>query len=273
MFPGQAVRPSSGNHHVAGLDRYPLVPGGIEPRKPQIVPSVQVGMLAVGEPPASLVVTGTVGVRDVPVNVDGGELHVVLVLEGIGRVPLVTGQLEPEAILPRPNPERLVIRKPGIVVDVLHHNPKRRAVVVGKMVQRLIADPKLPGRRPKPIRVILPGPIKVNRPVLAPLNRGPLVLALGHQRMVLTNGGNQVQVTLTTLTRPLDLALTAVNLHLLDLGAVAGQLANDGLVLGLDVLQLLHQPGGALQLRQPGRGVEIGARFRLQLEMGKMGIN
>lgn len=203
-------------------------------------------MLTVREPPTTLVIACTVRVGDIPINVNGRELHVILILESIRSISIVSGQLQTEAILPGANPKSVVIRKPSIIVDILHHDPKHRTVIVGKMVQSLVTDPKLSGRSAESISIILPGTIKVDRTVLAPLDGCPLVEALCHQRVMLPGRGNQIKISLATL------AAFPQGFHLLDLGAVTWQLVDDGFVLVLDVLQLLHQPGGTLQLGKLG---------------------
>lgn len=112
------------------------------------------------------------------------------------------------------------------------------------MVQRLITDPELPSGTTKTVCIILPRPIEVNGTILAALNRGPLVEALCHQWVMLTGRGNQIKISLATLTR------LPLGFHLLDLSAVTGQLVDDGFVLVFNGFQLLHQPGGTLQFSQ-----------------------
>lgn len=66
--------------HLRTRHSDPLVLGTVEPRETQVIAPVQVRMLAVGEPPTTLVVGCAVRVTDVAVGVDGAELHPVLVL-------------------------------------------------------------------------------------------------------------------------------------------------------------------------------------------------
>ena len=160
--------------------RNPLITGRIEPGQPQVVAAVQVRVLAVREPPATLVVAGAVRVRDVPVDVYRRELHVILVLERVRRVATVPAQVQPEATVPRIDPEAAVIGEPGVVVDVLHDDAQPGTVVLRQVVQRLVADPELAGRCAEPLGVLFPGAVKVNRTVLAPLHRRPLAEALCH---------------------------------------------------------------------------------------------
>lgn len=80
-------------------------------------------MLTVGKPPTTLIIACTVRVGDISVDVDGRELHMILVLKGIRSISVVACELQPESILPGADPESVVIRKPGIIVDILHHYP------------------------------------------------------------------------------------------------------------------------------------------------------
>lgn len=64
----------------------PLILGGVEPSQSEVVPAVEVGVLAMREPPSALVVLSTVGVRDVAIGIFGAELHPVLIGEGVASV-------------------------------------------------------------------------------------------------------------------------------------------------------------------------------------------
>lgn len=75
-------------------------------------------MLAVGEPPATLVVGCAVRITDVAVGVDGAELHPVLVLQGVARVTPIPGHVQPIAVPGIRDAEFVVFCYPALVIYV-----------------------------------------------------------------------------------------------------------------------------------------------------------
>lgn len=140
----RTIRPS-GNHHVAGLDRNPFVARRIEPRQTQIVTPIQIGVLTMREPPTAFVIAGTMRVRDVAVDVDGRELHVILIVQRIRGVTGVSGDVQSEARRTGGNIEFAVHGLPDIVVNVLHDDLQGGAVRRRQMGEDFIADPVLAG--------------------------------------------------------------------------------------------------------------------------------
>lgn len=96
----------------------PLVLGTIEPRETQVIAPVQVRVLAVREPPATLVVGCAVRVTDVAVRVDGAELHPVLVLQRVARVTPIPGHVQPVAVPGIRDAEFVVFRYPAVAVYI-----------------------------------------------------------------------------------------------------------------------------------------------------------
>ena len=89
-------------------------------------------MLAVGKPPAALIVGGAVRVADVAVGVDGTELHPVLVLEGIACIASVALHVKLITVLSIHHAELLVLGPPALSVDVTDVHPQRGTVVARK---------------------------------------------------------------------------------------------------------------------------------------------
>lgn len=241
----QSAVASLPNHHVARFDRDPLVARRVEPSQSQIVSAVQISVLTVRKPPAALVIPGAVGVRDVAVDVDGGELHAVLVVEGVGRVAAVAGDAEAVAVRARPDEELAVHGLPGVVVDVLHDDLEAGAVVGRQVAEQRVADPVLARRSAEAVAVVVPGAVEVDAAVDAPLDRRPLVYAVRQDGVLLAARRNHEQAGRV----------------LFDLRAVRRQLINNRLVLPLHRLQLLHQLRGDLNL-----GGDV--RRRIQLRVG-----
>lgn len=144
--------PDHGPGHAAGRpphlqlgrgDGDPLVAVRLEPRQAQVVPAVEVGVLAVREPPAALVVLRAVRVRGVAVAVRRRELHARLVVEGVGGVAAVARHAEPVAVLPRADHHLRVLGEPALAVDVAQLEAQLHAAVRREPVQRLVAQPEL----------------------------------------------------------------------------------------------------------------------------------
>lgn len=138
---GDATR-SATNLHLAPGDGDPLVARAVEPREPEAVAPVEVDVLAMREPPTALVVGRAMRVADVAVRVDGAELHVVLVLEGVARVTLVAVHPQPVAVGLGADAELGVLGEPVLSVDVVHVDAQRRAVVGRQTTQRRVAQPE-----------------------------------------------------------------------------------------------------------------------------------
>lgn len=109
---------SSSNSHLRPSHCDPLVLGAIEPREPEVIAPIQVGVLAVGEPPATLIVCGTVCVADVAVRVNGAELHPVLILQSVARVALVPGYVQAVAIPGIRDSKLFVFCNPALAIYV-----------------------------------------------------------------------------------------------------------------------------------------------------------
>lgn len=214
--------------HVAGGHGDPLVAGGVEPGQSQGVLAVDVDVLAVRVPPPALVVAGAVRVADVPVAVHGGELHVVLVVEGVARVALEAAHSQYVAAVRITHAEVFVLSVPGAAVDVGHVDAHGGAVVGGELVHGLEAHPVLAGGVSEAVSVSLEVAVELDGSVVASLEEGGSVAAPGVERHAA--GVDEV-----------DAGRAAHG------AAVAGQLAHQVLVLALHGLQLLHL---AHQLRQ-----------------------
>lgn len=139
--PGHAARLPS-NLELRGGDGDPLVSVGLEPGESQVVAAVEVGVLAVREPPAALVVLGAVGVRGVAVAVRRRELHAGLVVERVGGVAAVAGDAEAEAVVARRDHRLVVLGQPPLAVDVTQLDAQLHAAVRRQPVQRLVSEPK-----------------------------------------------------------------------------------------------------------------------------------
>lgn len=138
---GDATR-SAAHLHLAPGDGDPLVARAVEPSQAEAVAAVQVDVLAVREPPATLVVGRAVRVADVAVRVDGAELHVVLVVEGVAGVALVAVHPQPVAVRLGAHAELGVLGEPVLTVDVVHVDAQRRAVVGRQPTDRSVAQPE-----------------------------------------------------------------------------------------------------------------------------------
>lgn len=75
-------------------------------------------MLAMGEPPATLVVGCAVCVTDVSVRVNGAELHPVLVLQRVARVTPIPGDVQSIAVPGTRDAEFVVFRYPALAIYV-----------------------------------------------------------------------------------------------------------------------------------------------------------
>jgi len=122
---------------------------GVEPREPEVVLAVEVGMLAPRVPPAALVVGRAVGRRAVVlVAVRRAEPPPVLVGQRVGRVAAgaaVTGHGQPVTVVRVRHGETLVHGQPPVAVDVGHvHAQRRRRVLVRRQpVHGFVAQPKV----------------------------------------------------------------------------------------------------------------------------------
>lgn len=191
-------------------------------------------MLAVRVPPAALVVGSAVRVGDVPVAIDGRELHVVLVLEGIAGVPLEAPDVEDVARVRAADVEILVLGVPVAAEDVDHVQAHGGAVVPRESVHGLQPEPVLRRGVAEGFRVVVEFPVELHGAVEAALEQCRPVLAPGVDGF--SCGVDEI------LAGRSD-----------DRGAVLGQLVDEVLVLPLDRLQLLHLPH---QLRErDGLGV------------------
>lgn len=165
--------------HLAGGDGDPLVAGGVEPGQPEGVLAVDVDVLAVREPPTSFVVTGAVGVRDVPIAVNSRELHVVLVLKCIASVTLETADLQYVASVGAANVEVFILSIPEAAVDVSHVDAHGGAVVSGQQVHRFQSEPVFRGRITETVDVFCKLPVEFDASVVATLYESAAVGAPG----------------------------------------------------------------------------------------------
>lgn len=128
---------------MAGFDGNPFVARRVEPCQTQIVPAIEIGMLAMREPPAAFVIAGTMCIRYVAIDIDGRKLHMILVVKRIGRITTVARDTQAVAILSGAHHEITVHRFPCIIVDILHDNFEAGAVVRCQVMQHSVADPIL----------------------------------------------------------------------------------------------------------------------------------
>lgn len=212
---------------MAGFDGNPFVARCIEPCQAQIVPSIEVGVLTMREPPTTLVVARTVGVRYVAIDVDGRELHVILIVERIGRVAAVARDAQAIAIFARAHNEIAVHGFPRIVVDVLHDDFQAGAVVGRQVAQNGVADPILTGRSAKTMPIFVPRAIEIDAAVVATLNRRPIANAMGQYWVLLPARCNHKQT----------------GGILFNARAICGQFVDDRFVLFFHRFQLFHQTG------------------------------
>lgn len=121
----------------------PLILHLVEPREPQRVFAVEVGVLAMREPPASLVVGRAVGVADVAIRVHRRELHVVLVVQRVARVASEAGHGQPVAVCGWRHAEVAILCQPRLAVDVFQLDAEGRAVVGRQVMERVVSQPEL----------------------------------------------------------------------------------------------------------------------------------
>jgi len=129
--------------HLALGDRHPLVAAGVEPRQPEVVLAVEVGVLTPRGPPAALVVGRAVGSAGVLVAVCRAEPVAVLERQGVGGVTAVTGNVQSVTVGGVRYREVRVIRPPIVTVYVGHPDAQRRRVVRRQTVDGVVAQPKI----------------------------------------------------------------------------------------------------------------------------------
>lgn len=86
------------------------------------------------EPPATLIVGGTVRLWDVAIDIDRRELHALLVVERIGGIAAVAGGVQAITIGAWRNVEAIVLCQPNIVVDILHEYAQLSAIISCQMM-------------------------------------------------------------------------------------------------------------------------------------------
>lgn len=207
--------------HLARGDGDPFVTSGVEPSQAQRVVAVDVHMLAAGEPPSTFIVPSAMGVRDVAIAIDSGELHAILVLECIASIASKTIHVQHIAGIWVVDEKAIVLGIPVGSVDVGHVDTHRRAVVGGDLVNWLEAKPEFRGRLPETLDVFGVFPVEIDRSIVAALQKsGPF---------------NAPRID-DLLSRPDDVGTWAAG----DIRAVFRQLCDKILVLTLDRLKLFH---------------------------------
>lgn len=106
--------------HLALGDRHPLVATGVEPRQPEVVLAVEIGVLTPRVPPATLIVGCAVCRAGVLIAVCRAEPVAVLERQGVGGVTAVTGNVQSVTIGGVRYREVQVVRPPIVTVYVGH---------------------------------------------------------------------------------------------------------------------------------------------------------
>lgn len=92
--------------------------------------------------PSTLVLISAVALRDVKVDIDRWEFHVILVLESVGRVARVAGEIDSIAFGARCDAEWFVIGIPRVVLQILNDDAQFSAIIVCQVVQDFISNPQ-----------------------------------------------------------------------------------------------------------------------------------
>lgn len=129
--------------HLAFGDRHPLVAAGVEPRQPEVVLAVEVGVLTPRVPPATLIVGRAVGRAGVLVAVCRAESVTVLEGQGVGGVATVTENVQPVTVGGVRYRKVQVVRPPIVAVYVGHLDAQRRRVVGRQPVDSVVPQPKI----------------------------------------------------------------------------------------------------------------------------------
>lgn len=138
------------------------------------------------EPPAALIIAGTVCIRNVTINIDGRKLHMILIVKCVGRITAVAGDAQTVSIFACAHHKFTVHRFPRIIVDVLHDNFQAGAIVGCQMIEQRVADPILTRRCTKTVTIFVPRTIEIDTAVMATLNRRPFADTMRQYRMLLT---------------------------------------------------------------------------------------
>lgn len=142
--------------------------------------------------PSTFVFVRTMPFGYVKVNVNGGELHVVVIFESVGSVARITRKIDSVSLGTWCYVERFVISIPWVVLQILNDNSKLRAIVACQMVENFVSNPQLAVRIAKPIGVLFPRAIEIDRAVFALLYNCPGTHTLRHYRSTLIRRRNHV---------------------------------------------------------------------------------
>lgn len=120
-----------------------MIAAYVEPRQPEAVLAVQVGVLTPRVPPAALVVGRAVARTVVVVAVRRAEPVTVLEGQRVRGVAAVSGHVQPVIAIAVRDGETRVVGKPTVAVDVGQLDPQGGAIVLGQPVDGVVAQPKV----------------------------------------------------------------------------------------------------------------------------------